>query len=179
MTRKEIEMRQDNTNQHSCCSDGACEISVSQVMASPGLCPQSRGKGRRVDGATVKAMLSVSLTEVRDTTYFFCKDADCPVVYFSEDGTQVFSKDQVRERVYQKEPENDEVFICYCFRHTPGNIKAELASSDSAVINTINAGIQAGQCACDIRNPQGSCCLGNVTALVKELSQTISEEIIE
>lgn len=172
-------MQQDDTNQHSCCSDEACEISVSQVMAYPGLCPQSGSKGRRVDGATVKAMLSGSLTEVRETTYFFCKDADCPVVYFSEDGTQTFTTDQIRERVYQKEPDNDDVFICYCFRHTPGSIKAELVTGDSTVIEAINAGIHAGQCACDIRNPQGSCCLGNVTAFVKEIGQTVHQETIE
>ena len=124
-------------------------------------------------------MLAVSLTEVRDTPYFFCKDSECPVVYFSEDGTQTFTKDQIRERVYQKESDSDDVFICYCFRHTPGSIKAELVSDDSTVIDKINSGIQAGQCACDIRNPQGSCCLGNVTALVKELRQTVSQETIE
>lgn len=172
-------MQQDHNNQNGCCSNGVCEISISQITSSAGLCPQSGSKGRRVDGGTVKAMLAVSLTEVRDTPYFFCKDADCPVVYFSEDGTQTFTKDQIRERVYQKEPGSDDVFICYCFRHTPGSIKAELVSDDSTVIDLINSGIQAGQCACDIRNPQGSCCLGNVTALVKELRQMGSPETIE
>lgn len=172
-------MQQNDTNQHSCCSDEVCEISVSQVVAYPRLCPQSGSKGRRVDGATLKAMLSVSLTELRDITYFFCKDADCPVVYFSEDGTQTFTKDQVRERVYQKEPDNDDVFICYCFRHTLGSIEAEFAAGYSTLIDTINAGIHAGQCACDIRNPQGSCCLGNITALVKELRQKLSQKTIE
>ncbi len=161
-------MQQGHLNKHSCCSDGACEISISQVTASAGLCPQSGSKGRRVDVATVKALLAVSLMEVHDTAYFFCKDADCPVVYFSEDGTQTFSTDQIRERVYQKEPDSDNVFVCYCFRHTPGSIRVELiATGESTVVEGINAGIQAGQCACDIRNPQGSCCLGNVSAFVK------------
>lgn len=168
-------MQQGHLNQHSCCSDGTCEILISQVTASVGLCPQSGSKGKRVHGATVKAMLAVSLTEVRDTAYFFCKDADCPVVYFSEDGTQTFSTDQIRERVYQKEPDSDNVFVCYCFRHTLGSIRAELiATGESTIVEGINAGIQAGQCACDIRNPQGSCCLGNVSAFVKDIGQTVN-----
>lgn len=170
-------MQQDSTNQHSCCSDGACDIPISQIAASAGLCPQSGSKGRRVDSATVKAMLAVSLTEVRDTPYFFCKDADCPVVYFSEDGTQTFTVDQIRERVYQKEPDSDDVFICYCFRHTPGSIRAELiATGESTIVEAINAGIQAGKCACEIRNPQGSCCLGNVNAAVKAVQETVKVE---
>ena len=43
----------------------------------------------------------------------------------------------------------------------------------AALIDDIDAGIQAGQCACDLRNPQGSCCLGNVRGLVKRLEQPI------
>jgi len=170
-------MQHDHANQCHCCSDGAFEIAVPQLTSSAGLCPQSGSKGKRVDGATVKAMLAVSLTAVRDTPYFFCKDAGCPVVYFSEDGTQTFAKDQIRERVYQKERDSDDVFICYCFRHTPGSIRAELTStSESTVIEAINAGIEAGQCACDIRNPQGVCCLGNVSAVVKGIQQILEIE---
>jgi hypothetical protein len=96
---------------------------------------------------------------------------------FSEDGTQIFTTDQVRERVYQKEPDGDDVFVCYCFRHTPGSIRAEFAATGaSTVIDAINAGIQAGQCACDIRNPQGACCLGNVSAVVKDVKQALQVE---
>jgi len=35
----------------------------------------------------------------------------------------------------------------------------------SLIIEDIQAGITAGQCACDLRNPQGTCCLGNVQKL--------------
>ena len=74
------------------------------------------------------------------------------------------------ERVYQKHPDDDDVLVCYCFRHTVGSIRAELlATGTSAVVDAVTTGIQAGQCACDIRNPQGTCCLGNVVALVTRL----------
>ena len=97
-------------NQQNCCSSGACD--TPHPTSSVGTCPHSGNKGRRVDGGTVKAMLSVSLTEVQETAYFFCKDANCPVVYFSQDGTQTFTIDQIRERVYQKEPDSDDVLMC-------------------------------------------------------------------
>lgn len=133
-------------------------------------CPACGAKGKIVDGATVKSMLSVSLRQVRDVTYHFCETEDCEVVYFSEDGTQTFTTADVRERVYQKEPEADDVLVCYCFQHTPGEIRREFAiSGETAIIDDINVGIQAGQCACDWRNPQGNCCLGNVRRLVKQL----------
>jgi hypothetical protein len=83
----------------------------------------------------------------------------------------------VRERVYQKEPDSEDVFVCYCFRHTPGSIRAELITTgESTVVEVINTGIHAGQCACDIRNPQGACCLGNVSAVVKDVKQSLKVE---
>lgn len=142
------------------------------VPAQSGQCPVCGQTGKKVDGLTVKAMLSVSLAEVRDTPYRFCRTPNCQLVYFAEGGGQTFTRAQVREAVYQKEPHNPEVFVCYCFRHSPASIRAELhATGRSTVVEQINAGIAAGQCACDIRNPQGSCCLGNVSQVVKQTAQ--------
>lgn len=135
-------------------------------------CPACGQTGKAVQGQTVKALISVSLREVRAVEYLFCRTQTCPVVYFSSDGTQTFTTEQVRERVYQKEPDTDEVFVCYCFRYTAGEVHALSSTGRALLINDIDAGIQAGQCACDLRNPQGSCCLGNVRALIGSLTQS-------
>jgi hypothetical protein len=89
-------------------------------------------------------------------------------VYFSPDGEQTFTAEQVRERVYQKEPDAEEVFVCYCFRHTVGAIRAVSPETRAALVDDINTGIHAEQCACDLRNPQGSCCFGNVRRVIKQ-----------
>lgn len=130
-------------------------------------CPVCGEIGKRVQGQTVKALLSVSLREVQDVDYLFCKTQICPVVYFSPEGGQAFTVEQVRERVYQKEPDREDVFICYCFRHTVGELRTASPESHMAIVDNINTGINAGQCVCDLRNPQGSCCLGNVRELIK------------
>ncbi len=160
-----------------CCSvpeagAATCELpsSVTRRALPVGVCPSCGQKGKAVNGQTVKAMLSISLARVTHEPYLFCRTAGCPVVYFSADGQQWFTTEQVRERVYQKEPDAADVFVCYCFRHTPGSIRGEIeATGQNTIVDVINAGIQAGQCACDIRNPQGSCCLGNVRAIVKRV----------
>ena len=133
-------------------------------------CPTNGKLGKPVDTLTLKALLNVSLTEVRETTYRFCPDASCPTVYYSEDGLQLFVESNIRERVYQKHSNEDDVLICYCFLHTVGIIRKDIAEHEPPVIPAaINAGVKAGKCACDIRNPQGSCCLGNVNNLVKSI----------
>jgi hypothetical protein len=125
-------------------------------------------RGKPVQGQTVKALLAVSLRAVQDVAYLFCRTQTCPVVYFSLDGEQTFTTAQVRERVYQKEPDSDEVLVCYCFRHRVGEIRTAAPAVQAAIVEDINTGINAGQCACDLRNPQGACCLGNVRGLIKD-----------
>jgi hypothetical protein len=135
-------------------------------------CPVCGEKGKPVQGQTVKALLSVSLREVQSVEYLFCKTQTCPVVYFSPEGEQTFTAEQVRERVYQKEPDAEKVFVCYCFRHTVGDIRAASPETRAALVDDINTGINSEQCACDLRNPQGSCCLGNVRGLIKRLEKS-------
>lgn len=159
--------------QNCACSDCIpLSIAISNISNAKAIetCPSCHQKGKKVDTATLKAMLAISLREIRNTAYFFCSTADCQVVYFSQDQLQVFTTSEVRERVFQKEPEADDVPVCYCFRHTIGSIREEIVETGhSTVIADINTGITAGQCACDWRNPQGTCCLGNVRNLVKVL----------
>jgi len=140
-----------------------------------GVCPECAQTGKPVQGQTVKALLSVSLRAVRDIEYLFCRTQTCSVVYFSSDGGQSFTLGEVRERVYQKEPEAVDVPICYCFRHTAGDLRMGSAEARAAILDDINTGIDAGQCACDLRNPQGSCCLGNVRSLLRKLDRLVTQ----
>ncbi len=143
-------------------------------------CPECGARGRIVDTQTVKALLAVSLRTIRDVGYRFCATETCPVVYFSQDGEQRFTEADLRERVHQKHPLAPDVFVCYCFRHTPGSIRMELERTGATtVLEDVKAGVQAGQCACEIRNPQGSCCLGNVSKVVKALEEQILSPALE
>jgi hypothetical protein len=170
----------------SCCTPGTngmeatdqntdcCSVLASDEQAQPTMsirhCPVCDEKGKGVDTQTIKAMLDISLHEIRPRGYAFCRSEGCPVVYFSLDGEQTLAETDLRVSVHQKHPEADDVFVCYCFRHTPGSIRAELAETgQSTVVETVTRGTQTGQCACEIRNPQGNCCLGNVHAVVKRM----------
>lgn len=134
-------------------------------------CPECGKIGKPVQPQTVKSLLSVSLRQLQDMKYLFCRTQTCPVVYFSNDGEQIFTVAHVRERIYQKEPEAENVFVCYCFCHTVGELRAALPGDRIAIVDDINAGINAGQCACNLRNPQSSCCLGNVRSMIKRLEK--------
>ena len=136
---------------------------------SVGTCPGSGQKGRPVPHRTIKAFLNPSLRALRETDYFFCPDQECPVVYFTADGTQTFTVEDLHEPVYQKKPDDPHVLICYCFRYTVGSFQAATAEQRQAILLDIKQRTRADQCECDLRNPQGACCLGNVVKLIKRL----------
>lgn len=128
-------------------------IEILEIKPTPtraeNTCPECGQTGKPVDEATLKSMLSSSLRNIRKTQYFFCRTRSCPVVYFSSDGEQTFTTGQVRERVYQKEPDAEDVFACYCFRHTVGEMRTASPEERLAILDDINTGIKSQQCACD------------------------------
>lgn len=161
-----------------CCSSAICESNPSSVsISSKAVCPTNQKVGKTIDTLTLKALLALPLTQVTHSEYRFCTDPDCPTVYYSIDGEQLFTEAALREQVYQKHPNDDKHLVCYCFQHTIGSIRDEIVKTgSSSVVEQITAGIQAGQCACDIRNPQGDCCLGNVRQVVKRLQAELSNQ---
>lgn len=137
------------------------------------VCPRCATPGKAVQVQTVRAMLAVSLREVQGQHYRFCATPTCAVVYYDPAAGVAFTTDQLREPVYQKAPERDDVPICYCFQHTAGSVRSGGKERRAQIVADITAGIQADQCACDLRNPQGACCLGNVRSLIKRLAREV------
>ena len=98
-----------------------------------------------------------------------CARPNCDVVYFHPDG-ELLRKDDLRVRVGVKETE-DPVPLCYCFGFTQAMVAAEIHETGNCTLpQRIAAEVKAGHCACEVRNPQGVCCLGNVAAWVRRLS---------
>jgi hypothetical protein len=118
------------------------------------------------------------VTLVRDTNYFFDRTADCDVVYFSNQGDSYFTKDALTVRVGIKANEPPTP-ICYCFGHTKESAGREfLATGRSTVAERITAEVQVGNCSCQIKNPSGKCCLGDVQRVVKQLQEEFETQMI-
>jgi len=82
-----------------------------------------------------------------------------------------FKTNEIRERDFQKEPNSNDVFICYCFKHTVGEILYASPDNLNEILGDITTGTQFHNCACDIRNPHGSCCIGNTQELIDGLKR--------
>lgn len=129
----------------------------------------SRTKGKPVDLVTVKALLTESaLRRINNSAYRFCPEPSCEVVYFDTGGAS-YVKHDLRVPIWQKEPFGDRT-VCYCFGVSEESIRAEIQTTGrSEATERVRAHIAAGRCACEVRNPRGACCLGDVAAAVKRV----------
>ena len=102
-------------------------------------------------------------------SYSFCAARDCPVVYFEDKGSNQFTVDDLRVRVGIK-VKDDPIPLCYCFGFEQSDIRDEIARTGSTTIpERVSKLIREGLCACDVRNPAGVCCLGEVNRAAKLL----------
>ena len=132
------------------------------VVKTPVPCLACGTSGKLVKLITLKALLTPGALATLDPgePYRFCPDATCDVVYFTEQRT--YGQRDVNVRVFQKDAGAD-VPACYCFGHARTDLeRAVLEHRVDLVVESIQGHIQAGRCGCEVNNPQGSCCLGNV-----------------
>jgi hypothetical protein len=136
---------------------------------APATCPVNGMKGKIVKTITLKALLNPKALATLEPSeqQHFCPDPECPVVYFGL--SQTYRREDLKVTVFQKDSGAD-VPVCYCFAHTRQDLEQATRSGTAAHIpHSIRDHIQAGRCGCEVNNPQGSCCLGNVTKTLKHL----------
>lgn len=123
--------------------------------------------GRIVAKQTVVHQVkSEKLASVADSEFRFCGSTDCEVVYYSASGS-LFTTDDVRELVTSKAKGIDRP-LCYCFGFTEGDIRREIVlEGETTIPAQVTQFIKEKLCACEIRNPAGSCCLGEINRTVQ------------
>src|SRR5713101_5397460 len=148
-----------------CCSttkDGSC----SHPTANLEVCPSCGQKGKPVAVLTVKSLVRDHTHVPALASYSFCRTVGCEVVYFSDQA--VFTKRDVKVRVGIKETA-DPIPLCYCFDYSREDICQDIeAAGKTSVLDEIKAEVQGGFCACEVKNPSGTCCLGDITRAIQE-----------
>jgi len=153
-----------------CCSVNVKAGTAPEVMA----CPVNGARSKQVDALTVKSLVRHIPLGISNDQYYFCEARDCDVVYFPFDPqAPTFRRQDLVVRVGAKETA-DPIPICYCFGFTRKDIEDEIAASGrSTVAERISAEVKQGNCACEVKNPSGKCCLGDVTRIVRDHMRAI------
>ena len=143
-------------------------------------CPSCRCPGQAVAALTVKAMLRAEHAgEARDVAYYFCRTPSCPIVYYAPGWPQTFNCEDLTVRVGIKVTGPPHT-ICYCFGHTIESLREDVARTGrSEAVGVIQAAIEAGTCRCEVMNPSGRCCLGDVNKALKEITGAVATGEVE
>ena len=148
-----------------CCAtkvDAACALPQSK----PGICPGCATKAKSVATLTVKSLVRDHTRVSADSSYWFCRTPECDIVYFSDKAA--FYKPDLKVRVGLKEQE-DPIPLCYCFGYDRQDVRRDIeAQGTSDIPGRIKVEVQAGFCACEVKNPSGDCCLGDITRAIEE-----------
>lgn len=135
-----------------------------RMSKHPTHCPSCAQAGMPVGRITLQALLTPDgLRRGIPAQPRFCGTADCPIVYFDVDGDVTFTKADLAVRVYAKHPNDASALVCYCFGLSVG----AMANGERAheLREAVVREVQAQRCACEVKNPRGGCCLGDLVRL--------------
>ncbi len=106
---------------------------------------------------TLKALLRPGALARLDphVPYRFCPDPACETVYYGN--ALEFRRADVEVPVFAKESGGDAP-VCYCFGWT----RDRLRQVGPPARAEIRRHVRADRCGCEVNNPKGSCCLGDV-----------------
>jgi len=123
-------------------------------------CPGCGQSGRAVSETTVGSLLRpAALAQRQERAHRFCPTPACPVVYFG--ARDIMRQDDLRVPVFSKEPRGKRI-VCYCFEIREQEIEAPERDGGSASFLRVRRLVREGRCACEVRNPHGSCCLNEI-----------------
>jgi len=143
---------------------GAC-CELPSVPKGSGECPESGSPGKPVDWLTVASLVNGRVPPRQDI--WLCRDPDCLIVYFGAQGLLLTANDL---HVTPGFKTGSNGLVCYCFGHRQEDIARDLSQrGDTSILESIKNEVQAGNCACEVRNPAGKCCLGEVQRTIQDL----------
>lgn len=157
--------------------ENSCGSQNEVVTGTQTWCSECGSKGAAVGLLTVKALLTEeALRRLATGAQYFCPDPRCSVVYFSPDG-RVYTSTDIRVRVWQKHSAGDRT-ICYCFNENEPAMARELVETGRCgAVQRVRDHIAADRCACEVRNPRGTCCLGDLMKAVARIQSECTSEV--
>jgi hypothetical protein len=101
-------------------------------------------------------------------TYCFCPNKDCTTAYFSIAGNNIPKQQLTTHQDIQKDK------LCYCFDIDTADYLAALDTNQAEPVkNFVMQRTKSGECACELRNPSGQCCLAKFKLLEKEFTRQL------
>jgi len=116
-------------------------------------------------------MVNFPLWDIVGNKFFLDDEPTSSNVYFSLDSGMMIDEKDIREKVFAKHSQDDDTYVCYCFKVKVGDIRQASPEERQQILERIRNASAKGQCACKTRNPKGSCCIEDVKKLIDSFNQ--------
>lgn len=138
-----------------------CASSTPKSAVQP--CPQCGTACKRVEVRTLYHQVKFPENQaIVSDTYYFCPSNNCATAYFSIAGNNI----RKQHLITHQDIQNDK--LCYCFDIDAADYLTALGTNQAETIkNFVMLRTKSGECACEIRNPSGQCCLVKFKQLEK------------
>lgn len=132
--------------------------------ARPAPCPVSGFQSKPVPWLTVAALTRDAVPPKQPL--WLCRDTGCELVFFGQDSALTVADLNVAPGFKTR----SDGLVCYCFQHRRSDLEHDLATGrETTTMDAVRAQVRAGNCACEVRNPTGACCLGDLQRTLADL----------
>ena len=132
-------------------------------------CPKCNQKAKGVLEKTLNNLLNKNTKEkiICLSGFYYCKTPSCEVVYFRDN--QILTQKNMNIIVGLKK-DAQPATVCYCFDWTKEKIKNDInQNGKTTALEDIKNKMNTIGCSCEILNPSGGCCLGDVSQAIKDI----------
>ena len=152
------------------CADSCCTPQPKGKVE----CPSCHKKAKGVLGKTFAALVKEQTKARFDCFdgFYYCKTPSCKTVYFRDD--IILTQDDITVTVGLKDGAQPAT-VCYCFEWSKEKIEEELKrNGKTTALEDIKAKMENQGCSCEVLNPSGGCCLGDVGKAIKEIETKLN-----
>lgn len=154
--------------------DDCCRISPGDTLSDRSICTACGQKGKPVSALTIRSLTRRHWPHYAEITDgYFCTNPNDSTVYYFPTLDLTVDKEHVVDRVGIKETE-EPIYVCYCFRHTKQGIESDfMEHSRSMIEENVREKVSGKLCSCEVTNPSGQCCLGDIRKTYKRLEEEL------
>jgi len=154
----DLKSKNQENPSHDCCAPKGNDSGKASTQPTQGnsICKTCGVKGAAVPAKTLRFHLKAPWNHPLPYLYYhFCGNPHCQVIYFDEKGVPL-NKDKIKESSHFFAPNPT---LCHCFNITQSDIQNQ--AEPGTLKNYVIEQTKQKNCACEIKNPSGKCCLAN------------------
>ncbi|MBN1899195.1 MAG: hypothetical protein JW827_10480 [Spirochaetes bacterium] len=143
------------------------------------LCSQCKVQGKPVPAQVVKNFIKTEFQKkIKSKEYLLCLNPDCAVAYFSRDGSELYTINDIRKPIWFKKGASPKI-ACYCNSITDDQVreavvKHGLTSWKSIVLHYRKKAF----CLCERINPAGECCTEQFYDIINKALRSIGKRSV-